>query len=352
MIKNLLITVIFTTAATFFVGCNKKTSVIEFDSSEFDNANDTIVEARVISSDFELIKPEGIKMVDDTTFIIFDKAADSHIAHLISTGGNHLASFGNIGQGPGEFLYPETVSIVGNKIYVYDFRQCMTHILDRDSIMCGVVQDNYIDCKKTLIDGVYRFNEVVQISNDEYIGFGMTDKGRIMYVKNDSCLFNYTDFPILVEIPDHNTSLWNSYACYGVSPDRKHIVVTNGIGMAFEILTIDGCEIKSHVVKGFHKPVYEMAQGAIPPCVTSTEESFEGFRAISLTTDGFYACAGGSYPDYSERSAIYFFDYDGNLRQKYRTDSDIDYLASGGSRLFAITHDDKDDYVLKQIILP
>ena len=53
-------------------------------------------------------------------------------------------------------------------------------------------------------------------------------------------LSTYSDFPVLDEKEENNRSLWGNLASFGVSPDEKHIVITTGIGAAFEILSLSG----------------------------------------------------------------------------------------------------------------
>ena len=107
---------------------------------------------------------------------------------------------------------------------------------------------------------------------------------------------------------------------FGVSPDEKHIVITTGIGAAFEILSLSGEKISHKLVKGFHAPKYSIAQGAVPVCVVVCPETVVGFNALHVADDCFYAVLAGPEERYNE---ILKFDFDGECVHRYCLPADI-----------------------------
>ena len=136
-------------------------------------------------------------------------------------------------------------------------------------------------------------------------------------------LATYSDFPVLDEKEENNRSVWGNLASFGVSPDEKHIVITTGIGAAFEILSLSGEKISHNLVKGFYAPKYSIAQGAVPVCVVVCPETVVGFNALHVADDCFYAVLAGPEERYNE---ILKFDFDGECVHRYCLPSDIVYI--------------------------
>lgn len=111
------------------------------------------------------------------------------------------------------------------------------------------------------------------------------------------------------------------------------------IGGLFETFDIKGSELSSRSVRGFFKPDYVYAEGAIPKCVTFNPKNIvTGFRTIYATDDHFITVIDGHE---SERmNEILTFDYDGNLvSRKATADGLINILAENPKgEIFAIAY--------------
>lgn len=341
----------FCLASLLCISCSNGASVIDFDDSELYSVPATDAEEQLIETGYLFCSPTQIAMADDSTLVLFDKSENGKIAHLISTDGKYIAGFGSIGQGPGEFLAPKHLSTDrrNGKIYIYDFMQCQSHVFDRDSIKEGILQTAAIDYSRFIGDGMFRFDTALHLSDTSSVCIGLNDKCRLMHISKDSIQSNYIQYPNLVENEEHNWSIWSNGAHYDISPDGNYLVWTTCIGMSFEILNLKDGQINSHVLKGFHKPTYRIAEGAVPACAVYADDTFEGFRAICTADNGFYGCIGGDAPDYDESTTIYYFDYDGNLKKKIRTSSSIECLTANGSALYILSVNPEGEYSLKRI---
>ncbi|MDE6239316.1 MAG: TolB-like 6-bladed beta-propeller domain-containing protein [Muribaculaceae bacterium] len=327
------------------LSCNDRhRNTIEFNSKILTNVNTEEIDAKVIETDYIFGDPEQLIMLNDTLLMTFDKSLTGKLFHLISTNGNYIGSFGELGQGPNEFLSPQNIGIdLSGKISIYDFMKVKSMELDINTFPEIFDSAIWHDYKDIIPDGAYLFRAVYPLGYDRYIGAGLNDKCRLMLFNNQDSVYNYTSYPIMTEDEEANWSLWSNGARYAISPDRKHFIVATSIGMAFEVFNIDNDNIKSKSVIGVYEPKYDIADGAVPKCVYSTDECFIGFYDICALNDSFYGIVEGSAPGYNDNNIIYVFDYDGNLRRKLKTPYRINRLTSDGKSIFAIGYTDGND---------
>ena len=90
------------------LSCNDRhRNALEFNNKILTNANTEEIDAKVIETDYIFGDPEQLIMLNDTLLITFDNSLNDKLFHLISTNGNYIGSFGDLGQGPDEFLSPQ-----------------------------------------------------------------------------------------------------------------------------------------------------------------------------------------------------------------------------------------------------
>lgn len=250
--------------------CKDKVKDIEFSNEELNGIECDKVNPKSSIIDFAFGFPKDFKMINDSLFIVLDKAGNGKIAHLFNKSGKHIGSFGTIGQGPGEYISPSKISVdrENRELFIFDFNLNNSGIVHLDSILENKEETARIDYKPFVSKDIPRLDNVINLTDKLFIGFGATDNPRIVYAENGNVKKQYNEYPLLVDEPEHNWSIWNNGACFSVSPDGKYLVVATNIGMAFQILDISGDKIENLSVKAFHKPVYKIAEGAIPlvPC--------------------------------------------------------------------------------------
>ena len=319
-------------------------------SSELSTAPITVVSETKIASDFELQFPKQIKVIGDSLIAIIDPSQGDEFAHLIRINGDYVACFGKIGQGPGEFLTPDKLSVNNEgKLYIYDFRLCNSGVFHTDSLLSGTVERKKIRYENIMPEGVLRFNSVIHQSDSDFIGFCLNEINRIILVRNGKLIDSYNNYPQLDDNSEFNTSLWNNGACFSASPDGKHIVIGTSIGMAFEIFDIKDDKISSRIFKEFYKPIFTVAEGAVPVCVTYAEDCPVGFKTICATNEDFYGVIGGSAPDYEDANIIYRFDYNGKLIDKFKCKFQIDALDVNEEAIYALSYDEDGNYFITKI---
>ncbi|MDE5553783.1 MAG: TolB-like 6-bladed beta-propeller domain-containing protein [Muribaculaceae bacterium] len=328
-----------------FISCNDRNNkAVEFNNKILSNINTEEIDAKVIETGYIFGNPTQIIMANDTLLMLFDKSLNGKLFHLISTNGYYIGSFGEIGQGPNEFLSPHNIgSDLSGKICIYDFMKAKSMECEASDFPEIFNSAKWNDYAGIIPEGAYRFSAVYPLGNDRFIGVGLNNKCRLMLINNQDSVYNYTSYPIQTEDEEANWSLWNNCASNAVSPDGKHFVVATSIGMAFEVFDIENDHIKSKTVVGVYEPKYDIANGAIPKCAYSTEECFIGFKDICALNDSFCGIVVGSAPGYNDNNIIYIFDYDGNLHRKLETPYRIKCLTSDGKSIFAIGYTDGDE---------
>lgn len=330
-----------------FMACGEdKPKELVYDSGAFEQIQPQGIEVSEIKLNHEFVNPEALQMVNDTLMAVLDNG--DYVAHLISTGGNYICGFGMCGKGKGEIISPVSLSVGSDSqsVYIYDFKMARSVKFVLADLLKGVNAPVEIDNKKNMPEQLRRFVYVVNFSDTDYMGFGYNGDCRIHNVENGKGVYTYTDYPKVDSNEEYTWSVWNNAARYAVSPDREHIVVTTAIGMLFEVLSVSGGKIEQEALKGFYKPVFDVAEGAKPACVIFNDNTYEGFSTVCATNRGFYGCVRGMGPDYGDDNKILFFDYGGNLLKKYKLDYNVKCIASCRDTLYTIATDEKGEYHL------
>lgn len=289
----------------------------------------TMVSVDTVDTGSDFVNPSSIAVLRDSSLLVFDDSRGDKLCHVVKLGDSLVASFGELGRSATEFIYPQGVTLAGDEdcCYIYDYNKCtvvrfsLTDSLDGQRSANEFV--NMRDLYGEGVDASARFYKVLSLSGGRFVGFGNQPGNRIQLFDKSKVLSTYSDYPVLDENEEYNWSLWGNKALFGVSPDGRHIVVTTGIGAAFEVLSLSGNDVRSELVKGFYKPVYSLAKGAVPPCVVANKETISGFSSLYVADDGFYTVLAGPEYRYNE---ILKFDFNGNCLQRYCLPDDIEYV--------------------------
>ncbi len=305
--------------AFLFANCNKSESKIEYNSDILNHVSGDSVSAIQIESTIDFGTPASIDFINDSLMVILDTNIGENVAHIIDTRGKHICSFGKKGRGEGELLSPKNLTITENNdsIYLFDVMMnrmigySLTGLLNGESQSPKVVQYDI----NIIPDQEYRFMHIEAGSSGNILGFS-ADKNRIVSIKGEEIENIYSDYPPTDSDVETNRSIWNyTGGLYSISPDREKLVVATYIGGLFEIFDITNNHIVSKVIKGFYKPVYKYAEGAIPKCVIPNPENMiTGFRTISAGYKDFIAVIDG--PESSRINEILTFDYNGDLKNR------------------------------------
>lgn len=316
----------------FFFSCNdkKQEEEIVYDASELEQGEFIDLPLVDISSDFLFSQPRQIDFVSDSLLVLFDiKPFNGHLGNLFLKDGKLVGSFGMIGKGSGEMIYPESITIGDDNqsVYFFDWRTSFSVKFMVYDVLCGNNESLVINLIDSLEGDHALFSSIIRFNDRDYIATGYNGDMRFMWVKNNQKICTYAQYPSLNENEEYTWNLWTNsgWAKIGVSPDHKYLVNTTRIGMLFEIFELNNDGIESNVLKSFYKPEFGVAEGAKPACVTWCEKTTGGFCALYCADKSFWGVIDG--PGFTHHNEIYEFGYSGDLLNKYKVDGDVVCLA-------------------------
>ena len=253
--------VFFVVLATLWLfACKKEDGKkVEFHALPFSSIVSDTLEIDSVRMNTFFSNPTSLFTIDDSLILVFDDNRSDKLCHFIHTKGYVVKSFGEWGRARGEFILPQGLSLSKDKeaCCVYDYNTQYTVCFSVKEALGGgnpvqdVIRMEEVESERPV---EHRFYQVLALSDNRFLGFGNHFGNRIQIFNQSKVLATYSDFPVLDEKEENNRSVWGNLASFGVSPDEKHIVITTGIGAAFEILSLSGEEISHKLVKGFYAP--------------------------------------------------------------------------------------------------
>lgn len=307
------------------ISCKQQQS-IEYDLEVLDSKSTTDATLIKIGSEIKFGNPSTIDFISDSIMVVYDENVNEYIAHVIDVEGHHINSFGRKGHGEGEIVSPINIAIneEGDSAFIYDFMMQRMVGYDLNKVMNNIDQRPSItEFDISTIPGQeYRFTHVKIGPNKNMLGFS-SGVNRIVSMKDGKVQSTYTDYPLVDTDVETNWSIWNySQDRKSISPDKRKLVIATYVGGLFEIFDIRNDNISSRTVKGFYKPDYKYAEGAIPKSVSPNPETMvTGFRSINVGNEDFAAVLDG--PQTSRNNEILIFDFDGNLKERLVVDNGI-----------------------------
>ena len=266
-------------ATLWLFACKKEDGKkVEFHALPFSSIVSDTLEIDSVRMNIFFSNPTSLFTIDDSLILVFDDNRSDKLCHFIHTKGYVVKSFGERGRAHGEFILPQGLSLSKDKkiCCVYDYNTqynvCFSvkEALGGGNPVQDVIRMGDVESGRPV---EHRFHQVLALSNNRFLGFGNHPENRVQIFNQSKVLATYSDFPVLDEKEENNRSVWGNLVSFGASPDEKHIVITTGIGAAFEILSLSGEEISHKLVKGFYAPKYSIAQGAVPTCVVVCPEN-------------------------------------------------------------------------------
>lgn len=302
-----------------FIACNEKQKPIEYDSEILDNkevSNATLIK---IETDIEFGNPLSIEFISDSLMVIYDSNINDYMAHIVTIDGRYINSFGRKGHGDGELLSPInlTLSEQRDSAFIYDFMLQrmvgfdLNRVIKKQEQQPSVIEFDI----NSIPNQEYRFTHVKSGPNGSMLGFSCCTN-RIVSMKDGKVQYIYSEYPQVDPDTETNWSIWNySQDRKSLSPDRSKLVIATYVGGLFEIFVLNKDLISSRIVKGFYKPDYTYADGAIPKCVTPNPETMiTGFKSIDVGNHNFAAIIDG--PNASRCNEILLFDFNGILTKR------------------------------------
>ena len=337
----------------FFCSCadKKQEGRIVYDASELEQGEFINLNLTDFPSDFLFSHPQQIDFVSDSLLVVFDtKPSNGRLCNLFSKDGRLIGSFGMIGKGHGEMIYPEKISVGDDNrsIYLFDWRTSFSVKFEVGDVLAGNNEPFLINPMDSLKEIDKQFGSVIRFNDRDYIAIGYDGDMRLMWVKNNLKVDAYSQYPQLDENEEYTWDLWtnNAWAKIGISPNQKYLVSATRIGMLFEVFELGEGKISSKELKAFYKPEFGVAEGAKPACVTWCEKTTGGFCALYCTDKSFFGVIDG--PGFAHHNEIYEFDYSGDLLNKYKVKDDVVCLAvNDRDEMYLIVMDKDGEQCLK-----
>ena len=351
--KHIVRSIMFVALLSVVMACKEQQqNEIQYDKTELEAGDFVRLSLEEVPAAFFFSQPRQIEFVGDSLLVVYDaKPENGRLGHLFSLNGRCLGSFGMIGKGHGEMIYPSGISIgVDNQsIYFFDWHTSRSVKFLISDILSKKNVPYVISVTDSLSYELGRFNHVIQFSDADYVATKTGEDGRIVKVRDNKVDCIYSQYPAVDENEEYTWSIWGNYlwSKIGVSPDHKYLVNTTRIGMLFEILSMsDSGKIRSEVVKGFYKPEFGLAEGAKPACLTFTEKTIGGVSALYCAKESFFVVMDG--PGFSHHDEIYEFNYAGELIHKYKLlDGEVVCLCVNSKReAYIIVMDDEGEQYL------
>ena len=232
-------------ATLWLFACKKEDGKkVEFHALPFSSIVSDTLEIDSVRMNTFFSNPTSLFTIDDSLILVFDDNRSDKLCHFIHTKGYVVKSFGEWGRARGEFILPQGLSLSKDKktCCVYDYNTQYNVCFSVKEALGGgnPVQDVIrMGDVKSGRPVEHRFHQVLALSNNRFLGFGNHPENRVQIFNQSKVLATYSDFPVLDEKEENNRSLWGNLVSFGVSPDEKHIVITTGIGAAFEILSFE-----------------------------------------------------------------------------------------------------------------
>lgn len=266
-------------------------------------------------------------LVYDTLLIIYDVLQDEKLQFFSKTSGQHLGSFGRIGQGDKEVISPSNISVSTRaglfSLYDYDRGTLLACPLER---LGKLDPDDWFTIH--VPDYPIRPHEIAALGEGAFVS--MHGKPRLAITK-DGSMTEFDDYPDLLD-EDSQRMFMLTQSLWAVSPDGKKMVQATNIGSLMDIFRMDESGIIPVTEKCYHKPIFDVQKGQITP----KPETVYGFVALSVTDDHVYATMHGVANPTRFPDSIFRFDWSGHPEMKFMTDQQIVSFCVDDNKVYAI----------------
>ena len=280
------------------------------------------LQGEICNETFLFNSPKDVFLID-SLLIIFDNNYDG-IIHIFNKAGQHKKSAIKRGRGPGEVVIPGSVDIIGNKILICD--PSLQRLLVYDLAKIIDSQNPYYTDDYSTAAGSYWIRQAKWYKGESIVIKSYSDDMRFGFLQESKIIPTYWEYPDLVPDQEENRSIWDYFSQWKFKPDYSKMVTTTYIGSLLEILNSDSItDIKTEKLISIHKPQYNLAEGARPKWVTSSDDTVIGFEDLFVTDNYIYALIYGVNINDLEANLpiIYVFSWDGEPMIKYQFEERI-----------------------------
>lgn len=304
-------------------------------------------------NDSTLLEPQKL-WIQDSLLVIFDAAVEDHkFLRFYSLNTLQLLySFGTIGRGPEEYLYPN-VFWNTEKTFLLTERLKFT-ILHTDSLLNQPV---YHPVKHSVPSGLVTVTDVYVLNASLLlIHTGMTDEQFSIYNSlNGNYVTKYTNYPTVVSAYQLNDFICNSNVYSGIYLLKPNTLDTLAI-IYRHFPVIDLVAMKDLSTKRIQFPIdNQINQVTILDSLNARLENRRELYTQYYYTEKYFYLLYNNLPKenirYNQSFEIHRFDWQGNLIARFKPDRIIYKFCvdEKNSKIYATCLDDDADYSIKII---
>lgn len=311
-------------------------------------ASSPLLTGEVIATGDYLDQPTQLAVAADRLVVLDRSAPKVHTFRL--PGGERLASFGQNGEGPGEFRSARHVQPVPGHpqdVWIYDFGvRRMTRLRFGADPVPQVQEVVNLDA------GGGVFLHPVWLTDTTMVVSGIFPRhsgGRLLLTDRAGGVIRMVgrapSHPGAGAIP--TTVLQHAYeGPVAVKPDRSRFAIATRQADRLEVFDSDGAQIASVVGSTGFLPRFEVNERAAGVSMSIGDDLRVGYVDLASTDERIYALFSGSLARDAGASVffgreIHVFDWSGKMVTRLRLDEPALTIAvdPAGTRLFAVRHD-------------
>lgn len=302
--------IILATAITLS-SCSSSDSIVY---ESLDTGTSESLQSRMVNDSFEFGFASKI-WVYDSLLIVYDEMQEEKIQFFHKESGQHLASFGRIGQGDKELITPANGSV--NKrtgiFSLYDYAR-------GNLLSCRLSDYRNAWFTMNLPEYEVRPKEVIPVGTDDLVA--LHGRPRFTKAHQGEVTASFDQFPLLPEHPDEEQEarmFFLSQSLLAVKPDGEKMVQATTLGSIMQVFDLKESSIKPVFEKYFHQPIFAVQKGQIQ----SLPETIYGFSCLQATDRSIYATIHGVTLPTEFPGTVYQFDWKGKLQKRLVTDRQL-----------------------------
>lgn len=309
---------------------------------EYDAAPIAIASVLLHTGD-HLALPADLEVVDGR-LVVIDRRGAKNIHVLDAGSGEHIASVGDPGEGPAEFLAPASITRdPEGRVWIHDGEaQRMTRL--------DLVR---LDESRGWADSSFRLRgsafalDLAWTAEGRLLAVGLFTGGRFgIYDDEGRLIAERGEFPELPGNPPAVVRQQILLSRFVSRPDGRLFAAATSMAARIDIVSPTGEARGEARVPLPFEPEFEIRDSGGFPAVIHSRESPSGYLDMAATGDRLLALfSGRAYEDFERRSSygrdVHVFDWSGRLLGVLRADRDLFAIGIDGEagRLYGIQHD-------------
>lgn len=294
----------------------------------------------------------------DSFLIVMDRFSlngGEYLFRLLGEEGKKITTFGRIGKGPDEFLFPSFLTSADkNKVDVYNAKLFTLNILDYDSILAGG-KNLTIDSYSKLNTG---YSKLVRVKDNLLFGSGFFKKGR--YLLSDTLgntIKEIGAYPFESEFDVSKRVLGMAFQTnLQKHPQKPLIVSATSKSPNLEILNLDDSNYKIVNKINSIPTKFENKSSETRLDVSIYKNNTFGYQDVTVNKNYIYVLYSGKRMDqrYRYSDKILVFDWKGNPVKYFKLDKELRYISidDRNENLFGLGTISRNQSVLIKFSLP